>query len=349
MIEILSTFVLFFTATFALHEHHEHHEHHLPLYPPDDGAKRSTTSWKLIVQESEDYKYSNGFFFHLHIPKTGGTHFQRQVINVWQGNNCGIGYESWPYNDFSKTGSKDFSIPRYFDDRSCKVLTFETNFYDLEKYIDIFYKDKYGKRNTTNRDLLVFSFIRSPMDHIRSLIAQEHMTHRFRLNNGFPDDKRAKRCLNPSTKLRDYYDATSPETSCSGYTMTNTQVRALGIGSISKAKHTVDSIFGLGLASHYEEAVCLFSYQLGQFNGEACSCQAINHYRSTTKHKEWISKKGLFQINDDDIKRIEQITSKDQILHSYAARLFYKRIMLVQDLTNVTILCPWDWLHGLQS
>lgn len=320
----------------------------LPFYPSDTAARSSSQGWELILQKSSEFEYGNAFFFHLHVPKTGGTNFQNNVIKTWQENNCGIGETTWPWNNFNQNGYKNFELSKFLEDKTCKVLTFQADYLNLVNYVDYFYNDPNGVKNTTARDMLVMTFVRAPIDHVRSLMSQGYITH-INKNKTKPNPK-SQRCLDPKN-LKHFYDPDQKHKSqpCTSYQMQNNQVHTLGLGSVSRAKHTLSAMFAVGLASHYEESVCLFQYQLGQMNPKACSCEAIAHHRETGAFNAWESRKGLFHLTDDDIRRIEQITAQDRMLYEHASLIFYHRVMKVKQLSNVSILCDDDWLHGIAT
>lgn len=317
--------------------------------------------------------YPNAIFFHLHIPKSGGTNFRDNGLRVAVYHNCGI-KESWTYDSIAHSGMKDFNLAQYMEDKKCRSVSFEPKYEDYSQYIGNFWPNRnnnpvlykpeakptkkeslgysYGGVDQADhpeayRDLLVFALLRRPIDHVRSMISQF-----YKLYVEQPDHPNAKRCLGGNLSV--FYDPL-PDQECAGYNFHNQQVWKYGGGSLDKAKNTIESVFGLGLESHYEESMCLWQWQLGQMNKTKCNCEAIRAFRKEFgKHPEampgvgsYTSPKGQFRITRSDLSRIMQITMMDEALHVHASKIFIIRMYEIWEKSGHKVLCDDDVLNSL--
>ena len=294
-----------------------------------------------VIDLKRRYKYPNGFFFFYHIPKTGGSNFRNNILQIKGVNHCGLSM-TWPYDPITDSGIKNFDLLKFWNMPYCQVLCFEAKYLHIQSYVNNFWPS-IDKSENQRRDMLVFTFLRRPFDHVRSMISQTYK--QFLVNE---NATLSKSCL--KGPLKNFYNPASSDLACSAYSMSNAQVALLGGGSLMNAKTVVDKLFAFGLNSWYEESICLFQFQLGQFNKEKCTCQYISEKRLDKREgSAYPSPHDDFRFSDADIYDIGEVTLADDALYIYSARIFYKRIKYVEKKTGVQVLCANSTLKDLMS
>lgn len=131
---------------------------------------------------------------------------------------------------------------------------------------------------------------------------------------------------------------------CSEYDVDNGQTSWLADGDVDRGISIIRQLFGLGITEYHEESMCLFQYQLGQFNSNRCNYKYLEKIKGDRSSKIWSTDKTHHSFETELGMRdlLHEHITKDMQLWSEAMRIFAARVRHVERETGVTLLNPSD-------
>ena len=269
--------------------------------------------------------YSEESFFHLHIPKTGGSTFADCLL-CWD--------EAATYFAPKETGEylckyvNTTLVKSQLQSGERKVVSCEIQ---VPGHLPIFL----GKLYIPN--LRIVTFIRQPLAHIFSAIMH------------FLNQPGRNPCKTFQDIVRADEDHHAPQ--CYRYNLHNMQTSALSIGhtpNISQAiTFLTKNAFHFGITNFYRTSYCLLAFQLGQLllHANVCDCSrhSIKQLRHSNDHN---TKKGHEIIanakilSDDDLITLEsKYINLDRMLYQASLHLFLERVIIAEKAVGFPLLC----------
>lgn len=271
----------------------------------------------------KDY-YPDAFFLFVHIPKTGGTTFNvRSCPIVLQdcGESCGCGNCGFPF----------FNSGEVYPDvnnlmlGSCPMLSYEINYPGFKLAV-------WSPPPLRSRRLHMITLIREPYGYTKSQIGHFLMEYKEKYKAGDRSQK-TMRCLKPIQHF-------NTSAGCSNYSVGDGQTRWLADGNLKLALSLIRSMFAIGLTEFHEESMCLFQYQLGQFNHRRCNFKYIRNLKSVHQNTRLMNNSDLIAELDKSpglLEVIEKRTAADRALYAEAKKIFFTRIRYVEMEKKVRI------------
>ena len=270
--------------------------------------------------------FPNAFFLFIHMPKNGGTTFNvRSCPRVLShcGSVCGCGNCESPYF-YSGERGEVYPVLNDFMSGTCPLLSFEIDYSGFEWAYNhpVPYK---------GRTLYAMTLIRNPYNYIKSQLGHYISHYRSKFTSG-DRSPLTVRCMEPIAHF-------NRSNGCTPYHLENGQTFWMAQGNLEKGIDLLQKMWGVGITEYHEESMCLFQYQLNQFNRRRCNCEYILKLKKTRSSKIWKTKNmGL----DEDLQ-IRHVmisnTRQDLKLWSAALKIFAHRIKYVEQEMGVKIIC----------
>jgi len=126
-----------------------------------------------------------------------------------------------------------------------------------------------------------------------------------------------------------------------GNAAVNIVANELGGGSIFEAKRMIrNEMSFVGLVEYYEESICLLNWQLGTFDKEKCSCEAIHNARNNA---DGVHIGGYhtneYPVSFEALKTLQFELRSDIDIYNYAYQLFVSRVRAMERDVNMPVLC----------
>lgn len=267
--------------------------------------------------------YPSQFFYHLHIPKTGGQSLGHAIHSSATDPmyNCHL---SPCCKDSMTQNNKLVETVKGYG--NCSFLSYEMSPEQVDRVMSIPGNNYKG-----------ISFFRDPMEH--ALSALQHMSAHHK-----EGCKSAKEYLSGKH--------------CLMYNLTNLQTRVMGYDSttknglsLSKAIERMNKLFFVGLTEQYVASICLLRYQLGQFRKSECDCRRSQAEDGTliprTQNTGSYDSDKL-AYSHTDILQLRSSLELDYTLYEHAKMLFYQRVAALEEKLNIQMICP-DNVIGMHS
>lgn len=127
---------------------------------------------------------------------------------------------------------------------------------------------------------------------------------------------------------------------CTLYDVGNGQTQWLAKGNTTLGISIMRTLFGLGITEYHEESMCLFQFQLGQFNKKRCNYKYISKMKVDGSSRIWSSNKTHHRFENEPGMRemLLHYSTKDMVLWTEAMKIFAQRIRYVENEMNVQII-----------
>jgi len=181
------------------------------------------------------------------------------------------------------------------------------------------------------RKILGISFVRNPLAYIMSRINHDMYLSTVVRWKQYDASMGAVRCSTVEAWL-------AQNRSCTGFEAQDGQVSYFGGGSLIDARHSINSIFALGLTEYMEESFCLFAFQLGQIEERKCSCAYRHTYSSARSNHQQVQDESK-HYDKDKIAKISTFIQLDMSLWDTAASRFFSELKYVENTVGYQILC----------
>lgn len=275
--------------------------------------------------------YPNAFFLFIHIPKSGGTTFNVRTCPKRLescGMDCGCGNCATP-TYYTAAEGLHYPVLNSFMNSSCPMLSYEMN-YDGFKWA------YHHPVPHEGRPLFAITFIREPYNFIRSQLSHYISFYRSKTSSRQYSDRRIQ-CVNASQHFNE-------SSGCNRYHLDNGQTSWLANGDINTGLSIIRRIFGLGITEYHEESMCIFQFQLGQFNKKRCNCNYLKKIKRKKTSKIWNSPLTSFAFEAESgiTELMMKYTRLDNILWAGAMKIFAHRLRYLEEKTQVKLLCPDD-------
>lgn len=277
--------------------------------------------------------YPDAFFFFIHIPKSGGSSFNLRICpNVLSdcGVECGCGNCGQPTWIDNPT-----IFPNLFDYANnllCPILSFEMPFEGFwEAYRE-------PARPEIKRKTYMITFIRNPFNYIKSQIGHYIARHHTSFRNGDKSEHTIQ-CMDAGQHFNE-------SSGCNDYHLKNGQTQWLANGDPKLAMSIIDKLFGVGITEYHAESMCLFQYQLGQFNKKRCHYKHLHEAGKLDNSKIWSTPERFLEFEKDHRMRDMMLNSvRDDIdLWMHALKVFVHRLRAVERATGAKLISPKEIL-----
>ena len=291
---------------------------------PSSQIKRMVRGCESCVINFQVKDYPEMFFFHLHIPKTGGRTFL-ECLKCWDKSSLvhhsttRTRKRKWLCTDIDMN-KLNIGIRR--NKRhivSCEISGGGGVIKSFVNSIQV-------------PDVKILTIIRNPMDHLFSALMH------FKLLG------------NRKNPCKNFQELISNK-DCEHYDLKNMQTTALSVSDAANITEAVSMItrhvFHFGITKYYRASLCLLAYQIGQlsYHREVCDCSVPSDL--VVKHSNDISRvNGVAYSSDSDV--LSQATQKllereyinlDNVLFHVALHLFLQRVLLAEQDSNMKLLC----------
>ena len=284
-----------------------------------------------ILSYRGDY-YPDTTFFHLHIPKTGGSTFA-QCLRCWD--NRKLLMPTAPL-----CNCKEFNV----SDDFLKVLTTK-NKQVISCEISSGVPGP-GNLNTflaklSIPSIKVLTFIRKPIDHVMSAFL--HMKSR---------KKHTSSCSSFKAIFESYEN--KKKKNCTHYDIRNMQTASLSLSSFANGNTNLtaavsflsERVFFFGITSYYRTSLCLLAYQLGQLELHRSVCDCSTHAHVSVKHANVYTKQSsnspafLDELSIEDMKTLTSAyINLDNVLYHVAMQVFLQRVLIAEQDSGQQLLC----------
>jgi hypothetical protein len=277
--------------------------------------------------------YPKNVFYHLHIPKTGGTTFLG-CLKCWDKD--ALTYVASASSGWQCPGINIPELKEGVKKNKTHVVSCEISGEggQLNSFLRAF--------NTPS--VRILTFIRNPIDHVFSALMHY---------------KAAAKRKNACATFDAVFASDTPgskSTKCEHYPMRNMQTTALspaspkGAANLSEAVTFISkNVFHFGITSYYRASLCLLAYQLGQLNMQKSSCDCsktvidVKHSNDNSKKKlpgqEGVT--GMEVLSPDSQKILEtEYINLDNVLYHVALQLFLQRVLIAERESGMPLLCP---------
>ena len=270
--------------------------------------------------------YPGEFFFHLHIPKTGGSTFA-QCLVCW---NSDLVYYSKRDGRVHVCAAVNMGLlHEQMQSGHKKIVSCEIQ--RLGHLPSFLWKLRTPK-------VRIITFIRHPFEHLFS--AFMHMI----LGNPI---------ANPCRNIRQIIEAdTDPSVfQCSRYNLINMQTSAMSLSDDANIAEAISfvskNVFHFGITGFYRPSLCLLAYQLGvlSLHAEVCDCSRISdthvrHDNDHNKRENHSIASSAKILSDDDLMILEsKYINLDRVLYDVSLRLFLERVMIAEKDEGISLLC----------
>ena len=295
-----------------------------------DFAPKRLTPSKIIASSGKDCSsclfsfqpkaYPGNFFFHFHIPKTGGTSF-RACLKCWD------------------VQSLSFHSERHL----LKCSHFDTNTLSMEIQSNTKHAvscESVSKRGGFMQSLVnnlhisssvrIITHIRKPLDHIFSALMH------YKVNNNRPCET--------------FHDILTNKT-CEHYHIDNMQTKSLSSRDAANITEAVDFVsihaFHFGITEYFRASLCLLAYQLGQLtsSGNMCDCSKnsdvqTKHFNAAKTRTGHVTKSMSNVLSPATHKILqEKFINLDNVLYHVAMQVFLQRVIIAERESGVQLLC----------
>ena len=341
---LLSFIFLYFILVSVYGKEVTLHEPLINDFPPIKLTPNNKTSSRQINNKKcncifnfDSRDYPGEFFFHLHIPKTGGTTFA-QCLLCW--NNELVYFPPKETGKYTCSFVNIASLKKPGQNRHKTIVSCEIHrLGNLPSFLE--------QLQLPNARIL--TFIRRPIDHLFSAILH------FLLHN--PNE-------NPCRNFREVIEADeNPRVHrCHHYDLKNMQTATLSLSDdadISKAITFVSkNVFHFGITSFYRTSLCLLAYQLGllSFHTEVCDCSQIrdtgvrhvNGQHDSGQNNSVITSANI--LSDDDLMILEaKYINLDRVLYDVSFRLFLERVLIAEKDEGISLMCAHTEGEGVMA
>lgn len=297
------------------------------------------------LQKALRFKLSESFHIFVHVPKTGGSEFNRLMTEQYADRNdtlCFPEYQSiCCFNDYSaRVRSKEFFAA--FSNgkpRTCRIASSEWTYTDLHAW---------GALRLPRVQLS--TFVRNPVMLLRSAVEHDiHFTKSFQQFNFY---------LTLSEKFQ---QIASDLTVQRGIPIQNTLAKWL-LPDEGRGHYTDPSVlesfldqnyFFIGITEYFHQSMCLFQYKLGVERdslAKQCVCNTSNT-RSGVNSRNQQQLQGTNYTAYDVIK-LFKLCSVDQILYAYSLRRFFMELRDMQknlDIDMLSCVLSTEKEHGIAA
>ena len=289
---------------------------------PKIKPRRSTNSNCNCIVNFDTRAYSEDFFFHLHIPKTGGRTFL-DCLNCWNKHMV-----ITPDVGFLCYGVNIPNLKSLVQNKTKRVVSCEIKEERQLSYI---------LHELNMPALKIITHIRKPVELLFSAVIQYYTD---------------RSVYNPCRNFREIIEADmNPDAmQCERYSLQNIQTSALSPGKVADVGEAVaflsKNVYHFGITTFYRASLCLLAYQMGQLRMHStCDCSKNSEFsirqsnlnENKAGHGE-ISSEQLLSAHDMKVLEKKYI-NLDNMLYHIALDLFVQRILLAERETRMQLLC----------
>ena len=287
---------------------------------------RKVNKYCDCVIDFDTRAYPGQFFYHLHIPKTGGMTFL-DCLRCWdrEAESDTASYEDgWTCDGVNINKLKDQISKKLKNIVSCEIKVAG----QLNSFLT----------SANMPKMKIITHIRKPTELIFSAIIQYYTDPRI---------------INPCRNFRELIqaDASPDAIQCERYVLQNMQTAALSPRKVANITEAIaflsKNIFHFGMTSYYRASLCLLAFQLKQLKMHSAVCDCRRYNQSVLRHSNRNHDKvGHTKISDvkllsaSDMKVLEsKYINMDNVLYQTALSLFLHRIIIAEKSANMQLLC----------
>ena len=260
-------------------------------------------------REKQEYTY-----VFSHIPKAAGSSFEKFLMNS---NNTGLKFCGPRKTFFRWGGEVEAALKARIPERDCQIISSEINYYTITSISHI-------------HSVRIMTFFRDPLTLWTS-----------RVDNSYRANRKYDGKISPASYLEQRLSEDANVGSIYLHWLTGEVIGkgfANRTGGLQLALDLLDNTWFIGVVEYYDISICLFTFQIGKYDHQRCSCHG-NESHGHQKKKENVLKSQV-EYRQPHLQRVSvTIHPLDKVIYSAVLKVFFKRLLQAERDSGHMMIC----------